>query len=153
MNLADESHGHRQFGQPGAPTIHRTDVVHHFFDVAGASLTKKVSFGGEEVLKRALGSLNLARKHGLLADVHVDEEVGIRQRLDGAIQSAQRAVGLGEQPLQIASNLNGWCRRQASGHEGPVALRLSQVPACSSLAISCTIVVVSCVYHGRATPL
>jgi hypothetical protein len=49
-----------------------------------------------------LGALDLARQHRLLADIHEDKQVGVRERLDRAIEPAQGDIGLGQKALEFA---------------------------------------------------
>ena len=108
--------------------IHGADVVEHFIDVPRPVRGEDAGFGGKHVLQGALGAFDLAGEYGFLADVHGDEEIGMRQRPDRAIQTAQRAVGLREQGLQFTPKLDRRVRRQWVGDEGPVAAGLIGVP-------------------------
>jgi len=74
-----------------------------------------------------LRALDLAGEHGLLADVHEHEQVGIGQREHGAIQPPQGVVGLRQALAQRAGEVQGRIRRQRRGDEGPVAGGLLQV--------------------------
>jgi hypothetical protein len=53
-------------------------VVEEAFEVAERVGSR--TWGGEEVLERALRALDLAGEHGLLAHVHEREDVGVGQR-------------------------------------------------------------------------
>jgi len=88
--------------------IHGPDVVDHFVQVPGAGFrAKQIGLGGQKILQRALRTFDLAGEHGLLADIHEDEQVGIREGLHGAVETAQGPVGLGEQGLQPALQAQG----------------------------------------------
>ena len=108
--------------------IHGADVVEHFIDVPRPVRGEDAGFGGKHVLQGALGAFDLAGEHGFLADVHGDEEIGMRQRPDRAIQTAQRAVGPREQGLQFTPKIDRRVRWQWVGDEGPVAAGLIGVP-------------------------
>ena len=107
MNLADEADGNRQVGLARQAVLHRAHVVDHFVHVARTAFAEDVGFGGEKILEGTLRPLDLAREYGLLANVHVDEQVRIGQGLYRAIQAAECTVGFREETLQIASDPHG----------------------------------------------
>jgi len=113
-----------------------------------AAFAEDVGLGREEVLESTLRALDLTREHRLLANVHVNEQVGVRQGLHRTIQTAERAVGLGEQTLQITSELHGWVWRQGGRDERAIAFRLRQILARSRPLCRLATGVTSCVYHG-----
>jgi hypothetical protein len=55
---------------------------------------KQLGFCSKKVLQRALRSFNLAGKHRLFAHIHVNKEVGVRQRENSAVQPPQRVIRL-----------------------------------------------------------
>ena len=102
VDFADETHRDGQIGQPREPVIHGGNVVDDLVDVPGRFGRIEVSFGGQEVLKRTLRALNLARQYRFLTDIHENEKIGVRQGLDRAIEPSQGQVGLGQQALEFA---------------------------------------------------
>ena len=129
VNLADEPHGHRQVCEPPEPVIHRPHVVDEFVDVTRAVGGEDLGFSREQVGERTLRSLDLARQHSLLSDVHRHEEVCIRQRLDRSVEPAERAIRLGEQHLHLGGDVDGRRRRQRRRDESPISTRLEGVGA------------------------
>src|SRR5690606_5337486 len=138
VNLADQANGHRQFCQAREPVLHCSDVVDDLRDILGAVVVDEMGFGSKQILERALRTLDLTRQYRFLADIHIHEEVGIRQRLDRAVQPAKRAVGLGQEPLQLAGYHDGRGWRQRGRQKGPIPCRLLTVSACAQ----------RCVHHG-----
>jgi hypothetical protein len=61
--------------------------------VSGEVPLEELRLGGQQILKRALRALDLAREHGLLADVHEDEQIGVRQREHRTVEVPEGAVG------------------------------------------------------------
>lgn len=128
--------------------IHRTHVIHNFVHVTGKAIGEDMSLGGEQVLKRALGALDLARKHRPLPYVHEDEKVRVRQGQYGAIQATQRTVGLRESSLEIARDPYGWPGRERRGYESTEPGGLRDIATGSSEDLG-RILALLCVYHGR----
>ena len=91
--------------------IHGLDVVDNFFDVFGRVLL--AGFVVDDVFEGALGSLDLGRKDGFVADIHGDEEVGAGEHGADAIESAEGAVGIRQQStdLLILSERRDWRKR------------------------------------------
>ena len=94
---ADKSDRDGKDVQPRNTIVHRSHVVDDFLGVLGTIGSEYFGLGIEDVLERTLRSFDLARKDRFLADVHKDEQVGIGQRLDRAIQSSQGAIRLGRE--------------------------------------------------------
>jgi hypothetical protein len=128
VDLAEKPHRHRQLGEPCQAVLHRAHVIHDLVDVSRAIRCQQLRLGGEQILQRALGALDLAREHRLLAHVHENKEVRVGQRLHGAVEPAQRTVGVGEQALQLAGNPDRRVRRQRRRQECAVAFRLAHEP-------------------------
>ena len=120
VNLTNQANRDRQRLQTRKPAVHRLDVIHDFVDIAGDLSGFHRSLGREEILQRALGALDLTGEQRLLADVHIDEELWIRQRVNRSVQAAQRAVGLGEQALKIALHSD---RGSVSARQGCCGIR------------------------------
>ena len=130
VDLGDQPHRHRQRGQPLEAMVHRLHIVHHFIHIARQALgAEEVGLRRQQILQGALGALDLAREHRLLAHIHEHKQIGIRQGFHRPIQPAQGPIGLGEQHLQLAAQLQrriGWQRRRM---EGPVARGLAAIGA------------------------
>jgi hypothetical protein len=77
VDLADEADGERQGVEPIKAVVHGSHVIHHLVHVLGLVGREDAGLGGEEVVERTLGALDLAGEHGLLTHLHEDEEVGI----------------------------------------------------------------------------
>jgi hypothetical protein len=60
MDLAVQAHRDGQFGQAPEAVVHGTDVVDDLDDVVRPLRVEDLRFGREEVLERALRSLDLA---------------------------------------------------------------------------------------------
>src|SRR4030067_1121386 len=54
----------------------------------------------QDIVKCALGSLDLGAEHGLPSNVHGNEEIGIGQCSSQAVQPSYGLVGAGEKPQQ-----------------------------------------------------
>jgi hypothetical protein len=74
--------------------VHCLDIVEHLGNVRGSIRIVQARLGSQEVLQRALRSFNLAGHDGVLANVHEDEEIRVRQYLNRPVQTSQREVGL-----------------------------------------------------------
>ncbi len=110
-----------KFVQAREAAVHGAHVVHHLGDVARCFPAEHLGLRGQEILERALCAFDLAREHRFLSDVHVDEEVGIRQRVDGPVEPAKGAIGFRKPPLKLAVDRNSWQGREARGKEGAIA--------------------------------
>ncbi len=104
MDFTDQSARNRYFGQPSEAVIHGAGIVHHFVYVVRSIRREYPCLGLQQVLQLSLHPFNMARQHGLFADVRENEQIRIRQCLYGLVETAQRAVGLGEQGLQLSDN-------------------------------------------------
>jgi hypothetical protein len=82
VDLAYQTDRNREVLQPGEAVTERAHVVDDFVDVLRSRRVEELGFSGQEILKGALRAFDLAREHGLLANVHVDEQVGLGQRVD-----------------------------------------------------------------------
>ena len=112
--------------------VHRPYVVDHLVYVGRQALVEELRLGCEQILQGALRALNLAGEHRLLAHIHEDEEVGVRQREHRAVEATQRPVGSGEQALQLAAQRQCGLWRERCRHERPVARGLGDVASRSA---------------------
>ena len=94
VDVPHETDGDRQGFQQEQSKLHCADVVDHLSGVDRSGRGKELPLDGEHVLQRALRSFYLTGKQRLLADVHVDKDVGVGQREVRAVQAAQGQVGL-----------------------------------------------------------
>jgi hypothetical protein len=99
VNFLDKPDGEREFRQAGQPVVHRTNVVHYFRHVLRLGRREDAGLGREKIVQRALRAFDLAGKHRLLAHIHENEEVRVRQCQNRAVEPAKRPVGLGEQAV------------------------------------------------------
>src|SRR5690606_9421495 len=135
VNLANQAYGAGQVSQPRLSMVHGAHVVGLLVHVPGGIGVEQLRLGSQQILQGALRALDLAGEHGLLADIHEYEQVGIGQREHGAVQPSQGVVGLRQALAQRAGEIQWRIRRQGRGDEGPVAGGLLQVtagPVCSS---------------------
>ena len=97
MNFTDQPNRNREIAEAPKAVIHGSNVVDDFVHVLGPILRQDFRFCSQDILQGALGPLNLARQNRFLADVHVNKQIWIRQRLDGSIKTTECPVRLGEQ--------------------------------------------------------
>ena len=76
--------------------------------------------------RERLRAFDLARQDCFLPDVGQQEQIRVRQDLDGAIEPAQSLVGAGEKRPQPGIEFESRFRRQRLRQEGAVSLRLLQ---------------------------
>ena len=136
VDFTNQANRQRQLLEPAQPVVHGPNVVDDLRDVRRGAVAEHSRLDGQQVLEGALRSLNLAREHGLLADVHVDEQVRVRKRLDRSVKTTQCPVGLRQPTLQFKPEVNGRRGGQGRRDERPVANRLSDVRASASSARS-----------------
>ena len=109
MDLADETDGNRQVLKAFEAVIHGSNIVEYLIDVASRTVGRKdLGFRSEYILQGALSAFNLAREHGLLTDIHRNEEIGMRKCQDRAIEPAKCTVSLGEANLEISLQPDRW---------------------------------------------
>jgi hypothetical protein len=122
-----------QFGlrrnSPGVSRLPRTPCS----SSAWISEIKRVETGSVSsrlrpwLIDGALGALNLAGEHRLLAHVHEHKQIRVWQRFHRPIQPAQGSIGLGEKHLQFAAQPQRWIRWQRRRMESPEARGLAAV--------------------------
>ena len=76
------------------PVGQRRDVVRHLDDVVERHAGRLLELEEQQVRQGRLGPLDLGREDRLLADVAVEEEVGVRQERREAVEPAERQEGL-----------------------------------------------------------
>ena len=82
VDFANQTHGNRQFLQPFESEVHRAHIIDDFFDIPGQAGRENLRFGGQHILQGTLCSFDLTRKHRFFADIHVNEQVRMRQSLN-----------------------------------------------------------------------
>lgn len=87
VNLSNQPKGNRKLLQTSQSVIHCCNVIHDLAHISRLIGRLHVGFGSEHVMKRTLRSFDLTRQNRFLSNVHVDEQIWIRQRLDRAIQT------------------------------------------------------------------
>jgi hypothetical protein len=102
VNLGNEAKRERQVAQPREAVVHRVDIADHLVDVLRqvAPRRPRLELDCEQVFERALRALDLRAEDGLSPNVHMDEEVRIRNRLDDAIETTYRLIGSREERVQ-----------------------------------------------------
>lgn len=102
MDLAEqpEAQGELVLAEPDQPMVHSGDVVHDLFEVCRALLPLLAGLESEDVVERALGPLDLRAQDRLLAHVHRDEQVRVREDRGDTVEPPERAVRVGEQALE-----------------------------------------------------
>ena len=93
MDFANQTKRERKLREPLQAVVHGGYVIHDLFDIPGRTNSAGVQLELEEILQRALGSFNLRAEDRLPLHVHGNEEIGIGQKLRGAIQAPQPLVG------------------------------------------------------------
>jgi hypothetical protein len=90
VNLADQSSAERETAtQAGKPVLHRGHVVRHLHDVVDGHAWGLLHFEEQQVGERGLRPLDLRREHGLLADIGVEKEPGVRQEGGDAVEPSE----------------------------------------------------------------
>ena len=72
----------------------------------------------QQVGKRRLRPLDHGGEHRFLADVHVEEQRGVRQQGRDTVQTPERQQRLVELAAQLRRPVDGWTWRQRRGNEG-----------------------------------
>jgi hypothetical protein len=111
VHLANEPKRHRDIAQALEAVHHRIDVARHLADIVDRFALDGRVFEAKQVRQRRLRALDLRRQHGLLADVHVEEQLLIGQQHGGAREQAERSVGRA-QAGQESVEFDRWHRRQ-----------------------------------------
>ena len=109
VNFANQPQAQGKGLQTFQTVIHGTHVVDNFLDILREFPALGVDLKLEDILKGALCALDLGAQHRLLAHVHRNEEVGIRENGGDAVQSPQCPVCF-RQPAQFCVDLDGWIR-------------------------------------------
>ena len=76
-------------------------------------------FEEQEVGARRLRALDLARRHGLAADLEVEEEIRVRKQEAHSVEAATRDVGRIDEAAAAAGEIERRGRRQRVRHECP----------------------------------
>jgi hypothetical protein len=94
VDLFQESVGEREAALDAAkPVVERTDVVERLSDLKPGHTGSFLVFEQKQLRERGLCPFDLRRENRLLADVRVEELVGIRQQERDAIEPTERLVG------------------------------------------------------------
>ena len=111
-------------------------MENHLTDIACCrAVAGQFRLCSKKIRQRALSAFDLTRQHGLLADIHKDEEVRVRKDLNRTIKPPHRTVRSGELNLQSATEGDGGIGRQGTRDKGPVSGRLLDVGACAAVLI------------------
>ena len=102
-------------------------IVKEFFHIQRQRTAARIELELQDIVKCALGSLDLGAENGLPSDVHGDEEIGIGQCSSQAVQPSHGLVGTGEKPQHGVVDPNGGIRRECGWDEGSIACWLSDV--------------------------
>jgi hypothetical protein len=129
MDLPDQPQRERQLRQALQSVVHRPHIVDDVLHVTRQAASLWTDLECEDILQRALCSLDLGTEHRLTPDIHGDEEIWIRQHARDTVQTSERLVCLGEQRKHGGIDAERWVRRQGRGDEGPVAGRLFHIAA------------------------
>jgi len=107
VDLSDQADGDRKVGETRETVVHRAYVVDDLANVRRRIWIVEPNLGRQQVLQGALGPLDLARQHRLLAHVHEDEEVRAGKREDGAVEPAERVGRLRQKLAQPTVEVDG----------------------------------------------
>jgi hypothetical protein len=95
MNLADQPQGERKSGaQPFETVAHCSDVVRDFLYVFDRGSGNLLIFEEKKVRERRLRAFDLRGKHGLLANIGVEQQRKIGQQRGESVQSPNRLICL-----------------------------------------------------------
>jgi hypothetical protein len=130
VNLSDQPERERQVAQPIQAVVHGLDVADDLVDVLGqaAPSRTRLQLDREEILESALSSLNLGAEDGFAADVHVDEEVRVGNRLDDAVEATDSLIRARQERLQTLEDDRGFGRKRR-GDERRIACALFHIAA------------------------
>src|SRR2546423_7810907 len=95
-----------------------------------------INFELENIYKRALRSLDLRTQHSLMAHIHRDEKVRVRQNGRDPIESAECMIGFGQQPGQFPVHFQRRDRRKWGWDKSPVSIELFYIFSCSHIDFS-----------------
>lgn len=121
MDLPDQAKRKRERREPGKSVIHGSDVVDHFLDIVGDVLDLRVQLEREDILKRALRSLDLRTVDRFPSNVHRYEQVRIGQGVRHTVQSSDCLVGSGEETNDRIVELDGRVKRERTRENRRVA--------------------------------
>ena len=128
MDLADEPQRKRQRFEALKAVVHGRNVVDDLRHVVGESRAGTVELECQDIVEAALRTLNLRAENSLAANVHGDEEIGVREGATHAVQPADRLIGVGQQGDQ-RPELQRRVGRERRRDERAVAGQLVDVPA------------------------
>ena len=80
--------------------IHGRDVVRNVLNVVERHPRQLRPFEQQELGQRRLRALDLGREQCLFPDIHVEEQVGVRQDRGHAIEPAEREIGIIQQAVE-----------------------------------------------------
>jgi hypothetical protein len=150
VDFTDQPNGNGKVHEAAKPVVHRMDVVDDLVYVLGQRhRPDQLGLRRKEILERALGAFDLAREDRLLPDIHEDDQVRVRKRLDGAVQTSKSAIGERQQVLEPPFELDGGVGRKRRRYEGPVPGRLTLVRPGTCAAVSSVAHVVDFLERGR----
>lgn len=84
---------------------HRNDVVGRLLDVCGGNARSGVALEEQEVGERRLRAFDLRGEHRLLADVRVEQRVGVGEKCRDPVETPELLVCDPEQALQLGGQL------------------------------------------------
>jgi hypothetical protein len=123
MDLSDESGREGEAtAQAVEPVAQCGNVVGHLDNVVQGHTGRLLQLEEEQVRQGRLGPLDLGGEDRFLADVAVEEEVGIREECREGVEPAERQQGLLLEHRQRAVELERRLGRQRLGQEGPNGL-------------------------------
>ena len=94
MHLAKESPRYREFRKPIHAEVHGADVVEDFDNVHACLCLFHLRFKLQYVHEGCVGTFYLAGQHCLATDVLEDEEVRVRNNLNGSIKTPKSHIRL-----------------------------------------------------------
>ena len=131
VDLADQAERERQLAKPIQAVVHRVDVADDLVDVLRQPAPSRtgLELDREQILERALRPLDLRAEHSLAPDVHVDEEVRVRNGLDDAVQATDGLIGPGQERVQLTVEGDRRVGRERRRDERRVARALFHIAA------------------------
>ena len=119
VNLAEQPQRQWQpFLQHAQTMVEGGDIVAYLPYVIQRHAGFLIQLEQQQVGKRRLRPLDHGGEYRFLADVHIEEQRGVRQQGRNAVQPTEGQQRLVELAAQLRGPIDGRTRRQRRGHEG-----------------------------------
>jgi hypothetical protein len=88
VDFTHEPNRYGQFAKPLQAIVHGSDVINDFFDIVGMIWLQSIGLELQNIHEGCLSALDLTGKNCLLANVHVNEQVGVWKGFRRSVQTA-----------------------------------------------------------------